>query len=201
MWNSFIDKEVIEKIKNLTRINMDWFFIKPIKNKSDRMLNEELITVLSYLFYNYSQKNKNSIGFFERDSIINCRINDKKNVSHVLEKMTTDALLKIKFIESINNVENLINTLKSKLDSNNMKKSLDSLLNKESKDYKRYLVNFYVLFEILQRLTYQRLENITFEELQNKMVLIQQELKNSNKPDSMNIQEYFIQYLDEISLN
>ena len=115
--------------------------------------------------------------------------------------MTTDALLKIKFIESINNVENLINTLKSKLDSNNMKKSLDSLLNKESKDYKRYLVNFYVLFEISQRLTYQRLENITFEELQNKMVLIQQELKNSNKPDSMNIQEYFIQYLDEISLN
>lgn len=201
MWNSFIDKEVIEKIKNLTRINKDWFFIQPMKNKSDRMLNEELITVLSYLFYNYSQKNKNSIGFFERDSTINCRINDKKNVSHILEKMTTDALLKIKFIESINNVENLINVLKSKLDINNMKKSLDFLLNKESKDYKRYLVNFYVLFEILQRLSSQRLQNITFDELQSKMVLIQQELKYSKKPDSINIQEYFIQFLDKISIN
>ncbi|MFX4231356.1 DUF262 domain-containing protein [Aliarcobacter butzleri] len=199
MWNSFIDKEVIEKIKNLTRINMDWFFIKPIKNKSDRMLNEELITVLSYLFYNFSQKNKNSLGFFERDSSINCRINDKKDVSHILERITTDALLKIRFIESINSVENLINIVKNKLDANNMKKSLDYLLNKESRDYKRYLVNFYILFEILQRLSSERLKNITFHELQDKMLLIQQELKNPKKPNDISIQEYFIQYLDDIS--
>lgn len=199
MWNSFIDKDIIQKIKDLTRLNIDWFFIKPIKNKSDRMLNEELITLLSYLFYNFSQKNKNSLGFFERDASINCRINDKKNVSHILERVTTDALLKRNFIESINGVENLINILKSKLDTNNMKKSLDFLLNKESKDYKRYLVNFYILFEILQRLTTTRLQNITFHELQDKMLLIQQELKNPKKPNDISIQEYFIQYLDNIS--
>ena len=199
MWNSFIDKEVIEKIKKLTRININWFFIKPIKNKSDRMLNEELITVLSYLFYNFSQKNKNSLGFFKRDSSINCRINDKKNVSHILERITTDALLKIRFIEGINSVENLINVVKNKLDANDMKKSLDSLLNKESRDYKRYLVNFYILFEILQRLSSERLKDITFDELQDKMLIIQQELKNSKKPNDINIQEYFIQYLDDIS--
>ena len=199
MWNSFIDKEVIEKIKKLTRININWFFIKPIKNKSDRMLNEELITVLSYLFYNFSQKNKNSLGFFKRDSSINCRINDKKNVSHILERITTDALLKIRFIEGINSVENLINVVKNKLDANDKKKSLDSLLNKESRDYKRYLVNFYILFEILQRLSSERLKDITFDELQDKMLIIQQELKNSKKPNDINIQEYFIQYLDDIS--
>lgn len=199
MWNSFIDKEVIEKIKKLTRININWFFIKPIKNKSDRMLNEELITVLSYLFYNFSQKNKNSLGFFKRDSSINCRINDKKNVSHILERITTDALLKIRFIEGINSVENLINVVKNKLDANDMKKSLDSLFNKESRDYKRYLVNFYILFEILQRLSSERLKDITFDELQDKMLIIQQELKNSKKPNDINIQEYFIQYLDDIS--
>ena len=199
MWNSFIDKEVIEKIKKLTRININWFFIKPIKNKSDRMLNEELITVLSYLFYNFSQKNKNSLGFFKRDSSINCRINDKKNVSHILERITTDALLKIRFIEGINSVENLINVVKNKLDANDMKKSLESLLNKESRDYKRYLVNFYILFEILQRLSSERLKDITFDELQDKMLIIQQELKNSKKPNDINIQEYFIQYLDDIS--
>ena len=199
MWNSFIDKEVIEKIKKLTRININWFFIKPIKNKSDRMLNEELITVLSYLFYNFSQKNKNSLGFFKRDSSINCRINDKKNVSHILERITTDALLKIRFIEGINSVENLINVVKNKLDANDMKKSLDSLLNKESRDYKRYLVNFYILFEILQRLSSERLKDITFDELQDKMLFIQQELKNSKKPNHINIQEYFIDYLDDIS--
>ena len=80
-----------------------------------------------------------------------------------------------------------------------MKKSLDSLLNKESRDYKRYLVNFYILFEILQRLSSERLKDITFDELQDKMLIIQQELKNSKKPNDINIQEYFIQYLDDIS--
>lgn len=58
-----------------------------------------------------------------------------------------------------------------------MKKSLDYLLNKESRDYKRYLVNFYILFEILQRLSSERLKEITFDELQDKMSNIQQELK------------------------
>ena len=83
---------------------------------------------------------KPSVHFFKRDSSINCRINDKKNVSHILERITTDALLKIRFIEGINSVENLINVVKNKLDANDMKKSLDSLLNKESRNYKRYLV-------------------------------------------------------------
>jgi len=108
-------------------------------------------------------------------------------------------VLKIRFIESIDSVENLINVVKNKLDANDMKKSLDSLLNKESRDYKRYLVNFYILFEILQRLSSERLKDITFDELQDKMLIIQQELKNSKKPNDINIQEYFIQYLDDIS--
>ena len=93
----------------------------------------------------------------------------------------------------------MINVVKNKLDANDMKKSLDSLLNKESRDYKRYLVNFYILFEILQRLSSERLKDITFYELQDKMLIIQQELKNSKKPNDINIQEYFIQYLDDIS--
>ena len=76
---------------------------------------------------------------------------------------------------------------------------MSALLNKESRDYKRYLVNFYILFEILQRLSSERLKDITFDELQDKMLIIQQELKNSKKPNDINIQEYFIQYLDDIS--
>ncbi len=200
MWNSFIDKEVIEKIKNLTDENIDWFFIKQ-KTKADRMLNEELITLLSYLVYNYTYGNtKNSLGFFERDSKINCRINDKKNVSIVLEKITTDILLKRNFLLSINKVNEYISLLKTKLPQEELKLSLSLLLNKESKNYKRYLVNFYLLFEMFIRLSENDFNNITYDQVQDKMYSIQQELKNPNKIDSnLSFQDYFINYLNNLS--
>ena len=200
MWNSFIDKEVIEKIKSVTDENIDWFFIKQRK-KSDRMLNEELITLLSYLVYNYSYKNNfNSLGFYERDSKVDCRISNKKNVSLVLEEITTDALLKRDFLLSIDKVSEYITLLKTKLSENNLKISLNYLLNKELKIHKRNLVNFYLLFEIFIRLSKSDFDNITYEQMQNKIYLMQLELKNPNKVDAtLSYQDYFIKYLNTLS--
>jgi len=200
MWNSFIDKEVIEKIKSVTDENIDWFFIKQRK-KSDRMLNEELITLLSYLVYNYSYKNNfNSLGFYERDSKVDCRISNKKNVSLVLEEITTDALLKRDFLLSIDKVSEYITLLKTKLSENNLKISLNYLLNKELKIHKRNLVNFYLLFEIFIRLSKSDFDNITYEQMQNKIYLMQLELKNPNKVDTtLSYQDYFIKYLNTLS--
>ena len=198
MWNSFIDKEVIERIKILTDKNIDWFFIRQ-RNKSDRMLNEELITVLSYLVYNYNNNDKNSLGFFERDSKISCRISDKKNVSLILEKISTDLLLKRKFLMSIDKIEECINILKTKLGQDDLKSSLSLLLNKEQTTNKRYLVNFYLLFEILIRLSKEDLNTIVYQQLQDKINAIQQELKKSQKDnEDFSCQDYFINYLDEI---
>jgi len=200
MWNSFIDKEIIEKIKDLTNKHIDWFFIKQRK-KSDRMLNEELITLLSYLIYNYRyEENMNSLGFFERDSKINCRISDKKNVSLILEKTTTDALLKRNFLLSIDKVNEYILLLETKLSQDDLKLSLNLLLNKEPKNYKRYLVNFYLLFELFTRLSKSDFDKITYTQIQDKMYTIQQELKNPNKHDkTLSYQDYFIQYLNNLS--
>lgn len=202
MWNSFVDKDVIEKIKILTNQHVNWFFIKQRqKDKTDRMLNEELITLLSYLVYNCEFKsNKSSLGFYERDSMVNCRIKDKKDVSAILEKITADYLLKRDFIESIDKVEYCINILKQKLDPENMQRSLSSLFNKDSGNYKRYLVDFYLLFEILQRLSVEALEKITYQDLQEKLYKVQLELKNPKKPSNDNMQDYFINFIDSVSL-
>lgn len=200
MWNSYIDKEVIEKIKLLTNSNIDWFFIKQKNKQSDRMLNEELITILTYLRYNYMKKNKNSLGFYKRAENINCRISDKKAITSLLEKLTVSEIEKIDFIESINYVSKIINILKTKLDSNNLKKSLDLLLNSDSTNYKRYLVNFYLLFEILQRLSTDNLNEISYIQLQEKMNSIREKLNNPFKSTNIeNVQDYFIKYLDDLS--
>ncbi|NCD00168.1 MAG: DUF262 domain-containing protein [Bacteroidia bacterium] len=203
MWNSFVDKDVIEKIKILTNEHVSWFFIKQRqKDKTDRMLNEELIALLSYLVYNSEFKsNKSSLGFYERDSMVNCRIKDKKDVSAILEKITADYLLKKDFIESIDRVEYCINRLKQKLDPENMQRSLSLLFNKDSGNYKRYLVDFYLLFEILQRLSVEALEKITYQDLQEKLYKVQLELKNPKKPPHENLQDYFISFIDNVSQN
>ncbi|RXK14568.1 hypothetical protein CP965_03735 [Halarcobacter mediterraneus] len=201
MWNSYIDKEVIEKIKCLTNTYIDWFFIKQKNKQSDRMLNEELITILAYLRYNYTKKNKNSLGFYKRAENVNCRISDKKAITSLLEKLTISEIEKIDFIECIDYISNIIEILKTKLDNNNLKKSLDLLLNNDSTNYKRYLVNFYLLFEILQRLaTNDNLNQINYEELQSKMNSIRKKLNNPFESTAIdNVQEYFISYLDNLA--
>ncbi|MEO6825002.1 MAG: DUF262 domain-containing protein [Nitrosospira sp.] len=93
MWNSFMDREIIKKIRSITDANIEWFFIKQMdKNRHlDRMLNEELIALLSYVSHNKKfRREYKSIGFYLRDGKINCRISDKKDVSILLERMSTD---------------------------------------------------------------------------------------------------------------
>lgn len=196
MWNSYIDKEIIKKIKTLTDKNISWFFITQRKKNSDRMINEELITLLSYIQFNRKYKNDmNSIGYYERNNQAKCRIRDKKEVTTLLEKISSDELLKKYFMQSIEILEAKIDKLCEKLDRDNLKNSLHDLLNKEPRSYQRYLIDFYLLFEVIVRLDNESFENITFNELQQKLLLVQNELKNPTNRDR-NLQEHVISFLD-----
>lgn len=205
MWNSFMDRDIIEKIKQVTEYNVNWFFIKRRnpKNLSDRMLNEELITLLSYICYNtHNRHDYTSIGFYPRDNKVNkvnCRITDKKDVSSLLEKISTDIELKTDFSKCVDEVINIIGILKEKLNDEDYGSSLNHLLNRDTNH--RYLVDFYMLFQIMQRLNKQRLKTITFDELQSKMSEVQNEIKApSHLKSDQSPQEYFENLLDTISI-
>ncbi len=204
MWNSFVDRQIIESIRKITDDNIGWFFIKQRDGSStvDRMLNEELVALLSYIAYNMDNRTEfKSIGFYLRDQRINCRITDKRDVSSLLEKISTDVELKQSFSLSIQKVSGYIDILKSKLDPIDFKISLNSLLNKEQTNYKRYLVDFYILFQILHRYTYDQLRTISFSELKLKMERVQKEIKNpSQLEDSGKYQEHFNDSLRQVTL-
>lgn len=199
MWNSFIDKDIIDSLKAVTKENKDWFYIK--QNKlSDRMLNEELITLLSYIRYNTLCKPEyTSLGYYLRDKKITCRITDKKDVSLLLEKISIDIELKNVFLKCIKEVEEFISILKSKLAANNLKESLDDMFKKDTP--KRYLVDFYILFQIMQRLTKDRLESMSYDELQSIMSLIKVKIQQPNElSDNDTHQKYFERMLDKVSV-
>ncbi|QPB85364.1 DUF262 domain-containing protein [Pseudoalteromonas rubra] len=198
MWNSFVDKDVIDKIRVITDCNIDWFYIKK-RNKdktSDRMQNEELVALLVYNLYNKKYRPGHiSLGFYLRDGRINCRVTNKKDVSVLLEKMITDSSLKRDFISSIEEVKNIISSLKGKLSTSDMD-SMTDLFGRENN--KRYLVDFYILFQILQRLDKQRLAEIELIELKKKLSVVQKKLKQP--PKGENQQNYFDDLLDSISV-
>ncbi|UFH58507.1 DUF262 domain-containing protein [Sulfurovum mangrovi] len=198
MWNSFIDNDIIERIKVLTNDNIEWFFIKQRSNRtSDRMENEELITLLVYIYYTQHYLHSNSLGFYGRDSKVNCRIREKKAVSTLLEKISTDVLLKRNFLKSIEEIEKRIEYLKTILNSNDLKKSLNEILGKDSNNRKRYFVDFYILFQILQRYNERSLTQITFEKLKEKMLFILSELKNPSTEEN-DYQTYFEELFEKI---
>jgi hypothetical protein len=203
MWNSFVDRQIIESLRKITDDNIGWFFIKQRDGSStvDRMLNEELVALLSYIAYNMDNRTEfKSIGFYLRDQRINCRITDKRDVSSLLEKISTDVELKQSFSLSIEKVSGYIDILKSKLDPLDLKISLNSLLNKEQTNNKRYLVDFYILFQILHRYTYDQLRTISFSALKLKMERVQKEIKNpSQLEDSGKYQEHFNELLRQVT--
>lgn len=200
MWNSFMDKEIIKKIRDLTDQNIDWFFINQRKEKiSDRMLNEELITLLSFIRYNnLNRSDYTSIGYYLRDSTINCRITNKKDVSVFLEKTSTDVKLKNIFLLCVDDINKYINIVKKKLDQDDLKGALSDLLRASSA--RRYLVDFYMLFEIIQRLDDSRANEISFQTIEQVMQKIREEMLHPESSDSSSdTQKYFEELLKRLS--
>lgn len=171
MWNSTVNTEVIQEIKEVTNENITWFFIKETEEnptlRNDRMDNEEFITSLSYLTYNCLDKKlgfDKVIGFFQRIDGITCRLKYKTGLTDFLVKLENEAIEKTNFIESINITKEIINGLKLFLNSDNLKEDLNKILNVENKErYRRSLQDFYILWILL--LSYKDYNNITEEKI------------------------------------
>ncbi|EGQ7992256.1 DUF262 domain-containing protein [Vibrio vulnificus] len=186
MWNSFVEKDAIKRIKEVTKQNVDWFYVKNPDSRSsaDRMQNEELITMLAYIAYNNKHRpTYKSVGYFLRAGRINCRIGDKKDISSLLEKISTDIELRNKFIGFIDETADKINKLKKLLLDNpnditdhvDLKSSLNDLFNfgKIRTNNIRTLADFFILFEILHSVEKSGVVLTDIQHLKDRMSHIQ----------------------------
>ncbi|MDO9087578.1 MAG: DUF262 domain-containing protein [Anaerolineaceae bacterium] len=163
MWNSWVDKDVIDSIKAIFRKNQNWFFIKNVNKDMfrDRMTNEELFSILTYFDYRKSQKKSISsfLDIYQKGERINARIKEKKEVTSLLFDVTGNNETKTDFLKSISNIEFFLKKTEALLNSKHddpsvLRDKLDHLLSSGSKRkyHQRTLQDFYILWSILDEM-------------------------------------------------
>ena len=159
MWNSYINKDILEKIKLLLKENEDWFYFR--KNNS-RMENENIYTALVYLQY---ELNKNTpvesqqLEFYKVGDKINFRIKSKTEITKTLESSN----LKDQILTACNDLKSIfIHKVKSVVEDNNdnievLNKNIESIFN-VSISGKRTQQSFYALWHFLSKVTYKSIQ-------------------------------------------
>lgn len=154
MWNSYLDRGLINTIKTSYRNNASWFFMR---KASTRMENENNYTVLSY--FNYLEQNeqdtteKGPLDIYKIGGRIAIRLRSKGDISKVLE----NAKKKDAFVAAVNGLEfTFISNLKTLLTDDKdesektLSKNLDEMFGMENN--KRTQQSFYALWHFLNGL-------------------------------------------------
>lgn len=85
MWNSYINKEIIENVKLTLKENIEWFYFR--KNNK-RMENENIYTALIYLQYHHKNiinSKHHPLEYYKVGDKINFRLRSKTEVTKILE--------------------------------------------------------------------------------------------------------------------
>ncbi|WP_017303233.1 GmrSD restriction endonuclease domain-containing protein [Spirulina subsalsa] len=115
MWNSWVDRDIIENIRKSLDKYREWFYIKLVKSRNDRdrMENEELYTSLAYLEYQHLKSkdaDKKSLYIYDKNNRINVRIGSSHDITRLLQ--FEDEEVKKNFLKSIKNVESFVKKVK-----------------------------------------------------------------------------------------
>ena len=164
MWNSFASRVLIDTIKDAVRHNDKWFYLR---QRNDRMDNENLFTTLAYFQYMYQQQGnmegdivpERTLELFKIGNRINCRFRQRPYISKVMEQEDHSD-----FIYAINSLEfGFVRNVKTILmedeqsSTAGLGKRLDSLLNFEGS--KRTQMMFYLLWILLHDLSNTKIAN------------------------------------------
>ncbi|MCY9801977.1 DUF262 domain-containing protein [Vibrio scophthalmi] len=166
MWNSTISLDVIQRVKDITKENIEWFYLRVVKKDriSDRMENEQMITVLSYIDHlEVSQSSIKGVEFYLKQDRLNSRITNKAGISSFLNTLDSNPIKKASFLTSVENTSNFIYKLSTLLNCNNASEKLTALndmLNvKKITAFKRSLQDIYLLWMILHNINIQVIES------------------------------------------
>lgn len=149
MWNAYIDKEIIVKVKSIA----SKYEKKVFKAKDNRMRLEELITSLAYIDYRMSQPYTeiiNVLNIYKRNERLCARIMSKDNITKTLSDLSNKN--PEVFIISIQNVEKFVEKILLLIENDANK--LRELFNHSKKgiQYKTDQ-NFYFLWVMLFKIT------------------------------------------------
>jgi Protein of unknown function DUF262/HNH endonuclease len=168
MWNSWVDRDLIEMIKNNLDKHKGWFYIKLVKDRNDRdrMENEELYISLVYLEYQ-RMKNKGAndkhLYFYNRSDGINVRMGSSSEITRLLQSAFEDKEIKSNFHKGIKNLESFIKKVKLILLDRDIqdgtKESLSQFFNDELnllfkaerkiRSFRRTRQDFYILWHLI----------------------------------------------------
>ena len=185
MWNAYVAKGLTQKIKDLASQHEGKLF----RSKDTRMSNEELITALAYLHYQYNFKKanyKDLLTIYLRDAHVCARISSKDRITKMLEGLSAEG--SSNFELSINAVAEFLAKLCLLVGEDG--KALPVLLATNHKTDQ----NFYFLWMILEKLSLEYIsQNKTevFHEVQKRFERI------SSAPEALEI----IEFIDQLSIN
>jgi hypothetical protein len=164
MWNSWVNYNIIEEIKIFTQKVKPWFYLRQIKNENDRdrMENEELMTILTFLEYSKRINDpRKTFDLFQKKERINARVNSKSYVSALLLQISENhENTKEQWFDSFKGIKSFINKLKIILLDKNVSESelskylgveLDNIFkaNKKSRYFRRTIQDFYLMWHLI----------------------------------------------------
>ncbi len=152
MWNAYVNKEAVVKIKNMAEENEGKIFRK----KDTRMSIEELITSLAYLDYKKQQNIApyTVLNIYKRNNRINARIKKKDDITKILANISKEG--DRAFFDSINNVNEFIEKVWKLLD--NRKENISMLFASANSNGGKTDQNFYILWLLLMKIKENQIE-------------------------------------------
>lgn len=149
MWNAYIDKEIILRIREIA----DKYETKIFKAKDARMKVEELVTSLAYLNYritNTGAELKHMLNVYKKQDQICARIASKETVTSTLSEVSNKN--PTLFLASVNSVETFAEKISYLIDHNPAK--LKELFSHSRKGTQHKTdQNYYFLWAMLQKMS------------------------------------------------
>jgi hypothetical protein len=202
MWNSTVDKDIINNIKKITNDHISWFYAKESnekENRTDRMENEELITILTYLSLQIEKEEsyEKTLGLFKRSDRITCRLKNKTALTDYLVKLDENVSEKELFLNSLTKTEELIKLFGGLFDTFPTKEQVNSFFNvKNSKIFRRSYQDFYITWMVLVSLD----KDFILKEPNKTKDLILKLLRKLRNADNQIVDEnYFENFLKELN--
>lgn len=161
MWNSIVNREVIQKIRDITSKHSDWFYLKK-QPERDRMLNQELITILAIAssFLNSGKEIDHIFTFVARINSVTCRIKDKSSLTQYLVGLDSINSEKDRFLNVLKNLDCKLDLLKEFLQGQDRAEYLDKVFNyKNHPRYFRRSQEFYIFWLLFDSVSLDKINN------------------------------------------
>lgn len=190
MWNSYVDKSIIIRIKETAKKHSSGIF----RQNDTRMAIEELITTLVYLEYKTSIKSldlKSALNIYIKSNRINARIKSKSDITKILSEISPEKTMELH--QCIDNIEIFISKLEALVNVKfgGIASIFDTVHHRKNSKTNQ---NYYLIWMILKEIEFEKLKTNSFqiiEEIEKLFLVVQ------NYPKERTVDD-FLEELNQI---